>query len=205
VVQAYPTLVAGMSGGAVRWVQRYLGVSPATGTLDARTRAAIVRLQRAKKLPVTGTVTARTWRAMGVTYLAPEATASRDSVRAMVPGTAYFGARVVAIAKSTARGAHYRYGGRGPKGFDCSGFVGYVMRKAGKSLPRDSRGMRAATKRISASAVRPGDLVFVSRHGRVSHVAIYAGRGVWYEASNPRIGVGRHRAWSSHVSYGRVG
>ena len=78
------------------------------------------------------------------------------------------------------------------------------MRKAGQALPRDSRGMRSATKRISRSQVRPGDLVFVSRGGRIHHVAIYAGRGVWYEASNPRMGVGRHRAWSSNVSYGRV-
>ncbi|MDQ1624620.1 MAG: hypothetical protein QOJ49_118, partial [Actinomycetota bacterium] len=33
---------------------------------------------------------------------------------------------------------------------------------------------------------------------------IYAGNGWWYEASNPITGVGKHRAWSSNVSYGRV-
>ena len=57
-----------------------------------------------------------------------------------------------------------------------------------------------------SSSPQPGNLVFVhnGEGGSVGHVAIYAGNGYWYEASNPSTGVGKHRAWSSNVSYGRV-
>jgi cell wall-associated NlpC family hydrolase len=37
----------------------------------------------------------------------------------------------------------------------------------------------------------------------VSHVAIYAGSGAWWEAGSTRSGVGLHKAWSRNVSYGR--
>ena len=56
------------------------------------------------------------------------------------------------------------------------------------------------------SSPQPGDLVFVHNGGggSIGHVAIYAGGGYWYEASNPSAGVGKHRAWSTNVTYGRV-
>jgi cell wall-associated NlpC family hydrolase len=55
--------------------------------------------------------------------------------------------------------------------------------------------MRSAT-RGSPLAAATGDLVFVYNGGggRVGHVAIYAGGGKWWEASNPRTGVGLHKA-----------
>jgi peptidoglycan DL-endopeptidase CwlO len=40
--------------------------------------------------------------------------------------------------------------------------------------------------------------------GSIGHVAIYAGGGYWYEASNPSQPVGKHPAWSSNVTFGRV-
>jgi cell wall-associated NlpC family hydrolase len=79
-----------------------------------------------------------------------------------------------------------------------------VRKATERELPRTAAAIRAATKRISSSEVRPGDLVFVHSGSRVSHVAIYAGSGTWWEASNPRTGVGKHRAWTSSVSYGRL-
>ena len=71
-------------------------------------------------------------------------------------------------------------------------------------LPRTSGAIRAKARRISAAQARPGDLVFVQRHGRVSHVAIYAGNGRWWEASNASRPVGKNKAWTRSVSYGRV-
>jgi cell wall-associated NlpC family hydrolase len=113
-------------------------------------------------------------------------------------------ANVLRIAAQAASGAYYRYGGTGPSGFDCSGFTSYVFSKVGVSLPHSSSAQRSAVK--SVSNPQPGDLVFVYNGGggSVGHVAIYAGNGYWWEASNPSMGVGKHRAWSSNVSYGRV-
>ena len=112
-------------------------------------------------------------------------------------------ANVLAIAAAQS-GDRYAYGGTGPDSFDCSGFTQYVFGKVGISLPHSSGAQRSMARRISSP--QPGDLVFVHNGGggSVSHVAIYAGGGYWYEASNPSTGVGKHRAWSSNVSYGRV-
>ena len=75
-------------------------------------------------------------------------------------------------------GTPYVYGGTSPDGFDCSGFVQYVYRRHGVTLPRTSREQAAAGSGISASvtALQPGDLMFfASRGSRIDHVAIYAG------------------------------
>lgn len=113
-------------------------------------------------------------------------------------------ANVLQIAAATASGAYYTYGGAGPDGFDCSGFTSYVFRQMGISLPHSSSAQRAASTPVSDP--RPGDLVFVYNGGggSIGHVGIYVGDGTWWEASNPSSGVGRHGAWSSAVSYGRV-
>ena len=75
-------------------------------------------------------------------------------------------------------GTPYVYGGTTPDGFDCSGFVQYVYRRNGVTLPRTSREQAYAGDGVSASvtALRTGDLIFFSTHGeRIDHVAIYAG------------------------------
>lgn len=113
-------------------------------------------------------------------------------------------AHVLEIAEQVASGAYYAHGGSGPTGFDCSGFTSYVFSKVGISLPHSSSAQSGVATRVSSP--QPGDLVFVYNGGggSIGHVAIYAGNGYWWEASNPSTGVGLHRAWSSAVSYGRV-
>jgi cell wall-associated NlpC family hydrolase len=110
----------------------------------------------------------------------------------------------LAIARAAASGAYYAHGGAGPSGFDCSGFTMYVFSKMGISLPHSSSAQRSMVQ--SVSSPQPGDLVFVYNGGggSVGHVAIYAGGGYWWEAANPSVGVGLHRAWTTNVSYGRV-
>jgi len=121
-----------------------------------------------------------------------------------VERTSASAANVLQIAAEVASGAYYSYGGDGPNGFDCSGFTSYVFDKVGISLPHSSSAQRSVAR--SVSSPQPGDLVFVYNGGggSIGHVAIYAGNGYWWEASNPSTGVGKHRAWSSNVSYGRV-
>jgi cell wall-associated NlpC family hydrolase len=95
-----------------------------------------------------------TVRAPGFASLAPAARVSRSShrvaltahgtvygpiapVKAGAPGSAEFGAAVMSIAARYA-GIAYVYGGTTPAGFDCSGFVRYVMAQVGISLMWDS-------------------------------------------------------------------
>ena len=101
-------------------------------------------------------------------------------------------------------GDTYVYGAAGPDQFDCSGFTQYVFGQVGISLPHSAA--EQASMATPVSDPQPGDLVFVynGSGGSVGHVAIYAGGGYWYEAANPDETVGKHRAWSTNVSYGRV-
>ncbi|MBC7640179.1 MAG: C40 family peptidase [Rhodoferax sp.] len=130
---------------------------------------------------------------------APSNDAPPATVASGAPGSAEFGAAVMAIAARYA-GTAYRYGGTTPTGFDCSGFTSYVLRQVGIDLPRTSDSQRAATARISRSEAVPGDLVFMP-----GHVGIYAGDGMMWDS--PRTGevVSRRSIYSSSATYGRVG
>jgi cell wall-associated NlpC family hydrolase len=101
-------------------------------------------------------------------------------------------------------GDSYSYGAAGPDAFDCSGFTQYVFGQVGISLPHSAAGQSSVAKPVSQP--QPGDLVFVHNGGggSIGHVAIYAGGGYWYEAANPGQTVGKHRAWSTNVTFGRV-
>lgn len=74
-------------------------------------------------------------------------------------------------------GTPYRWGGTAPGGFDCSGLVQYVCRANGISVPRVAASQRGAGRYVSRENLQPGDLVFFSNGGGISHVGIYAGNG----------------------------
>jgi NlpC/P60 family len=89
-------------------------------------------------------------------------------------------------------GVPYRYGGTSPAtGFDCSGFVQYVYGVQGVDLPRTSRQMAGTGMGVepSARSLAVGDLLLFAQGGRISHVAIYAGRGRFIHSSSSGNGV----------------
>jgi len=74
-------------------------------------------------------------------------------------------------------GLKYRYGSANPKGFDCSGFVGYVFSQFGYKLGRTSSEQYKNGIPVYKKDTKPGDLVFFqekNRNGtyRISHVGI---------------------------------
>ena len=88
-------------------------------------------------------------------------------------------------------GYRYRFGGSSPSGFDCSGFVYYVVNRAGGSVGRTIPYQINSGTRISRSDLQPGDLLFFSNTYKrgLSHAGIYIGNGKFIHAQNERTGV----------------
>jgi Cell wall-associated hydrolases (invasion-associated proteins) len=79
----------------------------------------------------------------------------------------------------TLLGRKYRYGGLTPAGFDCSGYLKYIFKKYGITLPHSSREYATVGRKLPKDSivnVHPGDiLVFKGRNSkskRIGHVAI---------------------------------
>ncbi|MDB4950780.1 MAG: hypothetical protein JWM27_3429 [Gemmatimonadetes bacterium] len=95
---------------------------------------------------------------------------------------------VIALARAQL-GRRYLFGGNTPDGFDCSGFVRYLMRAVGVETPRTAAQIAGAGREVprDVSQLRIGDILTFGR-GRVSHVGIYVGNGRYIHAST---GAGR--------------
>ena len=89
-------------------------------------------------------------------------------------------------------GSRYVAGGASPSGFDCSGFVTFVMKNFGISVTRNASGQyRDNGVVIDKADLYPGDLIFTSNNGgrSVTHVGIYIGDGEFVHASTSSTGV----------------
>ncbi len=94
----------------------------------------------------------------------------------------------VALAQ---RGKPYVWGARGPKSFDCSGFVYYCLRKSGYSIDRLTADMYSRIQKwryVDKNDLQPGDLMFYYSDNRdgnhIGHIGIYLGNGYHIHASS---------------------
>jgi lipoprotein Spr len=85
-------------------------------------------------------------------------------------------------------GVPYRYGGDSDAGIDCSAFTRRVYRVQNVELPRSSVEQSYVGLGVGVSAMLAGDLVFfdASITGRISHVGVYLGNGIFAHASSSR-------------------
>ena len=102
------------------------------------------------------------------------------------------GADIAAYAQ-TFIGVPYVYGGATPSGFDCSGFVQYVYKHFGYSLPRGSNDQYRKGTAVSKSELQPGDLIFFDNGTGTptSHVGIYIGGGKMVHSTEYNYGNGK--------------
>src|SRR5690625_7765836 len=76
------------------------------------------------------------------------------------------------------------WAGKGPGGFDCSGFVSWAFGEAGISIPSSTAGLSGTGTKVSYSEVQTGDLVFFDTYKTNGHVGIYVGNGQFIGAQN---------------------
>ena len=82
-------------------------------------------------------------------------------------------------------GYPYFWGGRSPKGFDCSGLIQRVFGLLGNSLPRDTWMQHRDGTYVSdkPEEAMPGDLYFFSENGsRITHVGLATGNSCMIHA-----------------------
>ena len=187
-------LSKGYMGVKVHYVQKKLGMDPnRRAIMDSTTINKVKEYQKKKKLPVTGIVDLKTWKALGYTeyqwntlgtYVSPlkitSSSTKEDCIEAMISTAySYMGTRYV-IGAAGAPGT----------GIDCSGLVMQALYSAGidpapvspirHSKPGyeyESRNMwNLPMKKVPYAERKRGDLIFYQgSSGAINHVAIYLG------------------------------
>ena len=106
----------------------------------------------------------------------------------------------------------YVWGGYSPDGFDCSGFVSWVINHCGNGWNygrQTANGLRGITSYVPTSEAKPGDLIFFQGTydtSGASHVGIYVGGGWMIHAGNPvHYSNVNTPYWQGHfLEYGRL-
>ncbi|WP_270180336.1 C40 family peptidase [Alkalihalobacillus sp. CinArs1] len=150
------------------------GVDGAFGPL---TESAVKTFQSRNKLTANGIVDSSTWEKLkqGTSY---DGGGTGDS------NTGSFSVMDLIADASEFIGVPYTWGGNTPQsGFDCSGFLVYVFKKQGVSLPRTMAQMWNVTTPVSSPSV--GDIVFFETYKPgASHGGIYIGNNKFIHAGS---------------------
>jgi peptidoglycan hydrolase-like protein with peptidoglycan-binding domain len=179
------TLRVGSSGQAVTNLQaqlRSVGLfdREPTGYFGQETATSVRNFQRAQNLVVDGIAGPNTLSRLNqvATNQSAQGSSTSTSASKTEPSRSGSGsaAQVTNLVAEAANhiGVPYLWGGTTPRGFDCSGFLQYIFRQQGISIPRTAAQQWNAGRTVSQPAV--GDLVFFETYTRgPSHNGIYIG------------------------------
>ena len=108
-------------------------------------------------------------------------------------------------------GTPYVWGGSSPEtGFDCSGYVCWVLNQSGWDVGRTTaNGLWQQSAKVSEHEAKPGDLVFFQGTYDTlgaSHVGLYVGDGMMISAGDPIKYSNIHSSyWDKHLlGFGRI-
>lgn len=109
-------------------------------------------------------------------------------------------------------GVPYVWGGYSPAGFDCSGFVSYVINHCGNGWDvgrLTANGLKDACAPVALADARPGDLIFFQgtyQTSGASHVGIIVGDGMMIHCGSPVQYTSYETSyWQNHfLSVGRL-
>lgn len=119
----------------------------------------------------------------------PEAStpSTPDTETTVTPSGTVSGKQIVAEAEKYL-GCPYVSGGASPEGFDCSGFVYYVLKQLGYSPYRTCEDLNTMGTYVAKENLQPGDIVVFQNTYKagISHVGIYVGNGQFIHSPNSR-------------------
>lgn len=200
-VNASPTLSRDARGREVMILQQQLQrigyeIRDLDGDFGEETERAVKAFQRDQELSVTGVVNNATWRALkkakpGKKKVVDDIEFEKIGDDKLVPfGKTLISEEQASALIATARqyiGVPYVFGGTTPAGFDCSGFLQYVFKQNGLTIPRLADEQYKLGKSVKMSELRAGDLVFFTTYEPgASHCGIYIGDGQFMHASSSR-------------------
>jgi cell wall-associated NlpC family hydrolase len=93
--------------------------------------------------------------------------------------------KIIALATSK-MGDSYAPAKAGPDHFDCSGFVYYVFKQNGISIPRTSLQQSKSAEKLNRQEIKRGDILSFDTHDRkhINHSGIYLGKGKFIHSSS---------------------
>ena len=107
-------------------------------------------------------------------FFVTSCTVNNTSIQAKSPKTSnksYLRKSMIDYARKY-QGVKYKYGGKNPKGFDCSGFTSYVYDHFNIALSPSSKMQATQGRSINLKWAQKGDLLFFGRGGKISHVGL---------------------------------
>ncbi|WP_191556061.1 C40 family peptidase [Metabacillus idriensis] len=170
------TLKSGMSHSDVKQLQQslknkgYFTNKSTTTYFGPITKNAVMKFQKAKGLKADGIAGKNTFKALGKQ-------ASQPAVQNK--------SNITTTAKKYLN-VPYKWGGMSPKGFDCSGYLNYVVKEStGKKLPRTVADIYK--QGVKVSSPKAGDLVFFETYKTgASHAGIYIGNNQFIHSSSSK-------------------
>lgn len=181
----------GMSGKVVMQLQvqlktkGYFTGNP-TDYFGSKTELALKKYQTAKKLKVTGILDDQTSLSLFGKKLDTVIKENQATAKLSSSYNPYSKKNQVTTIAKQYTGVPYRFGGTTTRGFDCSGYVGYVYNKVGTKLPRTATSMYNVSSIVKKPV--PGDLVFFKNTYKkgISHVGIFMGNNNFISATSSK-------------------
>jgi len=101
------------------------------------------------------------------------------------------------------KGKPYKWGGNGPKSYDCSGLVMASYLHSGLTLPRVAADQYASAPTVPLDQAQQGDLLFYASDltdpSTIYHVVMYAGEGNIIDAPYTGAFVGTRALWTRNL------